>query len=95
MDGCFQVILCFSDRQQQLLGSQASAAGATDLMDQLPVPSMQEVLQNMDAQSIRQLQALLCAESADSSFLLLPLKDCPTLVQVSLPHLVRHNKILC
>lgn len=68
-------------RLQNLLG----VSGSVPLdVEELMVPSLQEVLQGLDNQGIMQLRGILCSRIGGVPFLLQPLVVSPTLVQVEL-----------
>ncbi len=69
-------------RQQRLLAYEDLIASSNEDASLLLVPSLGEVIQTLDKQSLWHLQAAVCGSPESSATLLQPLIDSPTLVQV-------------
>ena len=67
-----------------MLGLSVSAADQ-QLLEQLLVPTLQEVVRNLDPQGIMQLRGVLCSRVEGVPFLLQPLVVSSTIVQASPP----------
>lgn len=74
--------LMLHHRQRRLLAYEDLQSGSVEDASMLLLPSLGDVIQSMDKQSLRQLQSALCASPASQASIRRPLLDNPTLVQV-------------
>ena len=74
-------LMCYY-RQRRLLAYEGLLSGSVEDASMLLLPSLGEVIQSMDKQSLWQLQSALCTPPASRASILRPLIDNPTLVQV-------------
>ena len=57
-------------------------SGSSQDVSILLVPSLRQIIESLDRQSLQQLQSALCGSPAKQGSILWPLVDSPTLIQV-------------